>query len=167
MTTVLSAPGSLFSHSFAPGVKKFAIFCLLLWRREAEQARGEEWERESCHPPSQRNKRARRDKQVFGAVYSFFTFLWRPASRGQLLAVELGCAQKNPGRQRRGTGEKCHGNLLVAKAGARGDKHVFGATLSFFILQRERGKCPCHSNATWLQNVLNLAEELDCQKWHP
>ena len=57
-------------------------------------------------------------------------------------------------------------NALANKASA---PHTlfFGATLSFFILQKERGKCPCHSNATWLQNVLNLAEELDCQKWHP
>ena len=47
-------------------------------------------------------------------------------------------------------------NALANKASA---PHTlfFGATLSFFILQRERGKCPCHRNATWLQNVLNLA----------
>ena len=156
MTTVLSAPGSLFSHSFAPGVKKFAIFCLLLWRREAEQARGEEWERESCHPPSQRNKRARRDKQVFGAVYSFFTFLWRPASRGQLLAVELGCAQKNPGRQRRGAGEKCHGNLLVAKAGSEGRQACLRRYFELFHSPKGERKMPlsqqCHMVAKCSQS---------------
>lgn len=75
--------------------------------------------------------------------------------------------RKTQGGRGEGQGKNVMATSLWQRLGARGDKHVFGATLSFFILQKEREKCPCHSNATWLQNVLNLAEELDCQKWHP